>query len=613
MMESAVHGTGLAQSVTDSMVLIVEDPQRSQRPGVKAMRRALIRALARLDVGFRLVDELYLEQDIQISTFARDLLVIAEGGRSLALARRRLERQSRVRFAQIVVPTSYAVWGPYSSHWASDVSADPHGALTFLTDSDLSRGVIEEHLRRVRADVRVIQPAWDDVAEAESRGDKTEHLDFRSAKESRGDVSTTSWSFGASKTSPRHRELTSTGLTWSFGDPLGEPSRLGPSLAERETGPDAINFNSNVVNGLLHRPRRAEGSLRVAVLGTKLAFIDELARDLTHASNAEVTLDEWTHLAAPVDQHRSQALIDRSDVIVGEWARPNNVWIQQHAANDKRLIVRAHRYEVTVDFPASIDMSRFESSVAIVPWVGRVLVQKFGWPAEKMVYIPNYINTRYFRRPKLPGSEYTLGMVGVTPDLKRLDLALDLLEALREHDTRYTLRIRGSLPPEHINWARQPSIPQQWGSIQHRLRTRTTLRNSVFFDTPGRDMANWFQGVGVILSLSDLEGSHVALAEGVASGALPVARPWPGITTMWPTDLVMDDLPSAVDWLLQAQDHTWRQDMIERLQAHPMLDQDRVLDAWWSLINGRRNEAQAAFGPVDWTVPPYTPIESPSV
>lgn len=150
---------------------------------------------------------------------------------------------------------------------------------------------------------------------------------------------------------------------------------------------------------------------------------------------------------------------------------------------------------------------------------------------------------------------------------------------------------------------------EQWGSILHRIETNPLLRNSVHFDRPGRDMASWYQGIGVILSTSDIEGSHVALAEGIASGALPVARRWPGIETLWPEDIIFDDLEAAAQEILRSRDARWRDAQVEVLQKLKCLDQDRVLQAWWDLLNGRIVDAQQAFGPIDWEARRYEKID----
>ncbi|MGY5765393.1 hypothetical protein ACXET9_09335 [Brachybacterium sp. DNPG3] len=527
----------------------------------------------------------------------RDVVVIADSTSALQTAQKAAAESSLgATFCLLVVPTTYSHWGKFTSDWAKGLSSTIGDDTVYLTDSELSRTVLESHLSSARVDVRVLHPAREAVlADAMGRTDagiadplQVAIARFEAMKR-----------WGPGEDLPQH-----SGVEWTFDEtdvPLDAPA-LEVSAAEAAANAETL--------ARILRVRTLEGSpLRISVLGHKLSFIDELARDLAHSSGSRVVLDEWKHLGAPDDAAATRKIMEQSEVVIGEWGRPNNVWIQQNAAADKRLIVRVHRYEVTTDFPAAIDMERFSAGVVIVPWVGRALVQKFGWPAEKLVYIPNYVNGAHFRRPKLPGAEFTLGIVGITPDLKRLDLALDLLALLRAEDPRFTLRVRGQLPPEHIHWTTNPAIADQWGSIRFRLRQDPLLRTGVFFDDPGRDMASWLEGIGVILSTSDLEGSHVALAEGMASGALPIARPWPGVRTLWPQDSVFDTLEDAAEQVLRSRDPQWRKETIDHFVRHPALDQDRVLRAWWDLVQGDLEAAQNAFRPVDWNAPWYEPVE----
>lgn len=460
-----------------------------------------------------------------------------------------------------------------------------------LTDSELSRYVIESFMSHMRLPVEVVScGVCDNGASETTVGDKGE-----------------GWSFTAAKCDPSGFALKVPGLNWSRSEEvsLSSASNLSEktALGERE-----LRSNQELVSRLFGTHISTDHPLSVGVMGHKLTFIDELAGALAHSTGSRVELDDWKYLSGPSDKERAARLLSESDVIVGEWARPNNVWIQENAPSDKPLIVRAHRYEVTTDFPRAIDMNRFSAAVVIVPWVGRVLVQEYGWPADKIVYIPNFVNNSYFRRSKLPGANFTLGIAGITPHLKRLDLALDLLGALRKTDPRFSLRVRGGDPTKHPHWGTSPAMRDQWSSIQARLRFDPLIRDGVHFDREGRDMASWFQQIGFILSVSDLEGSHVALAEGTVSGAIPVARRWPGIETLWPESAIFDEMSEAVDHIKESSDLSVFEEVSARMANLKSLDSNLVLQAWWHLLNGRLEEAKKVFGPVDWFAPIYEGI-----
>ncbi|PQZ97422.1 hypothetical protein CQ019_17985 [Arthrobacter sp. MYb229] len=77
---------------------------------------------------------------------------------------------------------------------------------------------------------------------------------------------------------------------------------------------------------------------------------------------------------------------------------------------------------------------------------------------------------------------------------------------------------------------------------------------------------------------------------------------------MWPEEFIFDDLELAAQYVLQARNHQLREQQIHMFQRLKSLDPDRVLQAWWDLVNGRIEDAQQAFGPVDWDAPLYEKI-----
>jgi hypothetical protein len=66
------------------------------------------------------------------------------------------------------------------------------------------------------------------------------------------------------------------------------------------------------------------------------------------------------------------------------------------------------------------------------------------------------------------------------------------------------------------------------------------------------DVPGALADVGVIVSSSTRESFHLGLAEGVASGALPVVRNWPmlapygGAHGLWPDEWVVESIDEAV-------------------------------------------------------------------
>ena len=89
------------------------------------------------------------------------------------------------------------------------------------------------------------------------------------------------------------------------------------------------------------------------------------------------------------------------------------------------------------------------------------------------------------------------------------------------------------MPWEHWwVWQHQEERAAYFEALR-RVQRSPLLRDAVVFDDAGPDVAAWLRRIGFVLSTSDDESFHVAPAEGMASGAVPVIRHWPGAETIY--------------------------------------------------------------------------------
>ncbi|MBS3941901.1 MAG: glycosyltransferase family 4 protein [Actinobacteria bacterium] len=282
------------------------------------------------------------------------------------------------------------------------------------------------------------------------------------------------------------------------------------------------------------RPQREQVLARRKVLisGHDLKFTGPLAEVLRRAG-AEIRQDVWTFHASH-DPVASQEALDWADAIWAEWCLGNAVWYAARRRPDQRMIVRLHRQELNTEFPAQVDHDAVDRLVCVAPMVADAAKSRFGWREDRVEVLPNTIDTIPFDRPKLPGAEFTLGLVGFLPSLKRLDRALDLLELLLDDDPRWNLRVAGALPWEQPwVWARLTER-EYYRDQFDRVRTSDRLRRAVRFEGRIANIPGWFAAVGTILSVSDIESFHLALAEGMASRAVPLVMEREGAAELFP-------------------------------------------------------------------------------
>jgi glycosyltransferase involved in cell wall biosynthesis len=309
----------------------------------------------------------------------------------------------------------------------------------------------------------------------------------------------------------------------------------------------------------------AADKLKVVVAGHDLKFFTPLLDYLRLQPGLEVRLDQWAALGKH-DAEVSRELAGWADVVVCEWCGPNAVWYSRHKRRGSRLLVRLHRFELASPYPAQVKIGAVNQVVCVSRHYARLTREQTGWPEAKVVTVPNAIDVAQLDRPKLDGARFHLGLVGIVPSRKRLDLALDVLEELRRED--------------------DPAEREHYAAALRRVQRSPLLRGAVVFDDAGPDVPAWLRRVGFMLSTSDDESFHVAPAEGMASRAVPVLRHWPGAETIYDTRWIHPgpaEMAAAIAALDDEAD--WRRAGDEaHAQAAAAFDLPRVCEAWRDLL-----------------------------
>ena len=168
--------------------------------------------------------------------------------------------------------------------------------------------------------------------------------------------------------------------------------------------------------------------------------------------------------------------------------------------------------------------------------------------------IPNLLDDSKFTPKKKTGdARYTLGIIGVVPARKRLDLARDLLEALLREDDRYCLRVKGKHPLGYSWLLKREDEVTYYRNVFERINSNPKLRHRVIFDSPGDDVNEWFTMVGFILSPSDFESFHMSIGEGMLTGAMPIMWDWEGAAEIWGEKWITRTLQDAKQAIINSE------------------------------------------------------------
>ncbi|WP_372442837.1 glycosyltransferase [Actinomadura barringtoniae] len=354
------------------------------------------------------------------------------------------------------------------------------------------------------------------------------------------------------------------------------------------------------LDGLLGVPAQGTGNgaprkLRVGVAGHDLKFFTALLNYLKSRPDMEIRVDHWRALKVH-DPERSQELVDWADVIVCEWCGPNALWYAAHKRPEQRLVVRLHRFELYSGWPRKLDIDAVDQVICVSPHYRDLTLEITGWPSTKVTVVPNWVDDRQLGRDKLPGTQHHLGMIGIAPSRKRLDLALDVVEELRREDPRFTLFVKSKLPWEYWWIWQKEEERAHYEQVFHRIRRSPLLAGGVVFDAYGRDVAAWLRRIGFVLSTSDDESFHLAPAEGMAAGAIPALLNWPGADTIYDTRWIHADPASmAASIAATVREGRWESErLVAREQVTTAYGLDEVCRQWTALLAGTPVEAVSA-------------------
>ncbi len=334
-----------------------------------------------------------------------------------------------------------------------------------------------------------------------------------------------------------------------MADPIS--MELASSLVYKASKPFLFSaVREKYISGLITPLRMKERQKSILFAGHDLKFIDKIMQRYAD-DGYTVLVDKWQG-HDDHDEILSKELLSQADIIFCEWCLGNAVWYSQHISSHQNMYIRLHLQELDTAFPADVDYEAVDKMVFISPYVQREAIERFSLHRyrDKIELIPNYIDTDSLALPKRDDARFNLGFVGIVPQRKRFDRALDILETLRKNDDRFQLFVKGKVAKEYSWMLDRHDEMQYYEKLTRRVENSDLLRGAVHFDGFGDDMERWFQKIGFILSTSDFEGSHQSVAEGMASGALSVIMRWKGADEIYPKENCFDDIDRAIDLIL---------------------------------------------------------------
>lgn len=263
--------------------------------------------------------------------------------------------------------------------------------------------------------------------------------------------------------------------------------------------------------------------------------------------------------------------IEDADVVVIDWADKAAVLATLLAPEGTRIVLRVHGVDVLRPWIHLLDWSRIEALVCVSAPLLQAVQDVVGERARAVPasVVPNLVDLERFARvADRERDPRTLCLVGWAQRVKDPVWALEVLSRLREDGQDWRLLLVGA----------DLSDDASASGAEHaeRFRRRAMaddVRDHVEYTGYVHDLPPVLARAGVVLSTSLRESWPVGFAEGVAAGALPVARQWPmtaargGARAVWPDTWVVDDVDGAVARIRAHQDPVTRTEEAARARA----------------------------------------------
>jgi len=357
--------------------------------------------------------------------------------------------------------------------------------------------------------------------------------------------------------------------------PALDPSTRAAAASACHAASAEFTFSQVAIRLAAHLP---PAPTRVLVAGHDLKFTAPI-REAIAASGATLAEDVWKSHTEH-DERASRAILEQADVILCEWCLGNAAWYSRNKRPDQRLVVRMHRMEVYTDHPAAVNIDNVDRVVCVSQHIADEAIRRFGWDPAKLRVIPNSVDIDRFRLHKGDDSRFTLAMIGYVPRRKRLDRALDVLEELRRSEPRFRLLLIGH-PPSEFDWVfARPEEVEFFRAAFARVQESQLLRGAVEFLPFSDGLPDLFRRVGFVLSTSDSEGHQVALAEGAASGAIPVILDRPGAADQYPRRWIHPTAAQAAAAVVALGQDEWRSEQILAADHASSWAAGEILPAW---------------------------------
>lgn len=260
------------------------------------------------------------------------------------------------------------------------------------------------------------------------------------------------------------------------------------------------------------------------VAGKKLLFIAPQTSFLTDiirqvGKHNEVKVYDGARVNETVD------LMEWADLAWFEWCDKPLIAATRQPKSCP-IICRLHSGEAFTELPAQVTWGRVDHLLFVNRSVQGLFTRSQS-VRPSMSIIPNAVDLDRFYLPEDKAYNKKIAVVGYLNYKKNPALLLYCFKKIYEYDNEYTLHVAGLHQDPRIKLY-----------FDHFLSENPL---PVCYEGWVDDMPRWLEDKSYVMSTSLFEAFHYSVAEGMASGLMPLIHNWYGAAGLYPSEYLFDD------------------------------------------------------------------------
>ena len=280
------------------------------------------------------------------------------------------------------------------------------------------------------------------------------------------------------------------------------------------------------------------------IVGNDLKFITPAIKYLK--TNYEVKINE-IQPDTNLNSSQNKKLLNWADIIFCEWMESYAEWYSKNVKNNQKLFIRAHKYEIARDFGYKINFNNVTGVITINYFLLELFSNIFSIPREKMFVLNNIIETSHYLKNKTPDYRRNIAVVGYAPNWKGYLRSLEILNNLIKYDD-FKLYLFGKDWYE-IEWIQNDVEQFEYLNTCEEFIKKNNLEKHII-KQGWIERSEMFSNIGFVLSVSDIEGSHLSPTEAFADLTISALINWPGVSYIYPKEITFKSIEEITDYIL---------------------------------------------------------------